>query len=335
MHVILLSGGSGTRLWPMSNAARPKQFLQVLRDDEGKPESMVQRTVRLVRAKSPDASITVATSEDQVGSIEMQLGGDYALSIEPERRDTAPAIMLAAAHVAWTQGASADDSVVVMPIDTFADPSYYANVSRLGQAVAARKADLILLGVRPDHPSTKYGYIVPASTEGEIYDVARFTEKPDERTAGELIAQGALWNCGVFAFRLGWLLDLVAAYSSATSYDELRARYAELPKNSFDYEVVEKADSVCVIPHEGTWKDLGTWDALCEELDEHVSGRAVVDEKSAKNVHVLNDLDIPVVVTGISDAVVVVSSEGILVSSKSASGSIKSLVERASLPDSQ
>ena len=330
MHVILLSGGSGTRLWPLSNAMRPKQFLQVLRDDEGMPESMVQRTVRLVKAQSAEASITVATSEDQVAAIKEQLSGDYALSVEPQRRDTAPAIMLGAAHLAWSQGASPDDAVVVMPIDTYADPAYYANVARLGRAVESNKADLVLLGVKPDHPSTKYGYIVPASTEGEICDVSRFTEKPDKRTAEALISQGALWNCGVFAFKLGWLLKLVSTYSSATSYDDLRARYAELPKNSFDYEVVERAQSVCVIPHEGTWKDLGTWDALCEELSEHISGPATVDDADAKDVHVINELDVPVVVAGISNAVVVVSSEGVLVASKSASSDIKGLVETAS-----
>ena len=329
MHVVLLSGGSGTRLWPLSNAMRPKQFLKVLRDDAGNPESMVQRTVRLVRQQNPNASVTVATSGEQVSILKAQLNGAYGLSIEPERRDTAPAIMLAAAHVAFAQGASKDSAVVVMPIDTYADPVYYANVSKLASAVMADEADLVLLGVEPNHPSTKYGYIVPAATSGEVCPVARFTEKPDEKTAEELIAQGALWNCGVFAFRLGWLLELMSSYSEATSYDELRERYGELPKNSFDYEVVESASSVAVIPYSGTWKDLGTWDALCDELQDPLAGNVMVDEQTTSGVHAINDTDLPLVVAGVSDVVVVVTSDGILVTSKDASSRIKSLVDQA------
>lgn len=334
VHVILLSGGSGTRLWPLSNGARPKQFLKVLRDDEGRPESMVQRTVRLVKQQNPHATITVATGEAQVDAITLHVGSACALSVEPERRDTAPAIMLAAAQVAWSQGASPQATVVVMPIDTYADSTYYANVSRLDEAVRSGKADLVLLGVEPDHPSTKYGYIVPSSTAGAVRDVERFTEKPDENTAKGLIEEGALWNCGVFAFRLGWLLRLLEGYTSATSYEELRARYTELPKNSFDYEVVERAESIAVIPYAGTWKDLGTWDALCDELGEPVMGNAMVDEKTTSDLHVINDTGLPVVVAGISNAVVVAAPDGILVSGKEASSGIKSLVDKVALPDS-
>ena len=327
-HVILLSGGSGTRLWPLSNSMRPKQFLKVLRDDAGDPESMVQRTVRLVRQQNPQATVTVATSDAQVDILRAQLDGAYELSVEPERRDTAPAIMLAAAHVAWSQGASEDAAVVVMPIDTFADAVYYANVSRLAHAVASGGSDLVLLGVEPNHPSTKYGYIVPAEASGDVRPVARFTEKPSKETAEELISQGALWNCGVFAFRLGWLLELMSGYSSAESYDELRERYSELPKNSFDYEVVERASSVAVIPYAGTWKDLGTWDALCDELQDPLAGNVMVDEATTSGVHAINDTDLPLVVAGVSDVVVVVTPDGILVTSKDASSRIKSLVDK-------
>jgi mannose-1-phosphate guanylyltransferase len=126
------------------------------------------------------------------------------------------------------------------------------------------------------------------------------------------------------------LQRITREYVDVSTYDEMLDRYSELPKNSFDYEVVERAQSVCVIPHEGTWKDLGTWDALCEELSEHISGPATVDDADAKDVHVINELDVPVVVAGISNAVVVVSSEGVLVASKSASSDIKGLVETAS-----
>ena len=332
-NVILLSGGSGSRLWPLSNGARSKQFLKVLRDPEGVHESMVQRTVRLIRKQVPSAKLTIATSSSQVDALALQLEQPYSLSVEPERRDTAPAIMLACAHVAWEQGADPDSTVVVLPIDSYADPTYYSNITHIAEAVRSGASDLVLLGVAPTYPSEKYGYIVPASSKAEIgtnlLSVARFTEKPNESDARNLINQGALWNCGVFAFRLGWLLNLISRYTDATSYGELRTRYGELPKNSFDYEVVERAESVGVVPYAGAWKDLGTWNTLCEELVEPTSGCVWLDAATTSNVHAVNETGLPMVVAGISDAVVAATPDGILVSGKEASARIKGLVEKA------
>ncbi len=330
LNVVLLSGGSGTRLWPLSNGARSKQFLKVLRDDEGNPESMVQRTIRLVRRENEDVSITVATSAAQADAIGLQVEQPYELSLEPERRDTAPAIMLAAANVAWKQGAKPESTVVVMPIDTYADPEYYANVAKLDAAVQSGVADIVLLGVEPTYPSAKYGYIVPKVADGDVRPVARFTEKPDEAKAAKLIDAGALWNCGVFAFKLAYMLELIAQYSDATSYESLRDNYRDLPRNSFDYEVVEKAASVAVVPYSGAWKDLGTWNTLSEELAEPTSGKVWLDEGTCSNVHVVNETNLPVVVAGLEDAVVVATSDGVLVSDKAASAHIKGLVEDAS-----
>lgn len=332
-NVVLLSGGSGSRLWPLSNGARSKQFLKVLRTPDGAHESMVQRTVRLVREQVPAANLTIATSASQVDALALQLEQPYSLSVEPERRDTAPAIMLACAHVAWEQNANPNSAVVVIPIDSYVDPEYYSNVARIAKAVQAGAAELVLLGVEPTYPSEKYGYIVPASREAKTTDnvltVARFTEKPREAAARELIEQGALWNCGVFAFRLGWLLDLISRYSDATSYEDLRSRYGELPKNSFDYEVVERATSVGVMPYSGAWKDLGTWNTLCEELAEPTTGRVWLDTATTSNIHAINETGLPIVIAGISDAVVTATPDGILVSGKEASANIKGLVEEA------
>ena len=347
IHVVLLSGGSGTRLWPLSNAARSKQFLKVLRDDKGVPESMVQRTTRCVREQCPEAKVTIATSAAQVEELEYQLADDFELSLEPERRDTAPAIMLAAAHVAWEQGASPDATVVAMPIDTYADPAYYQSIRQLDEAVQARVAELVLLGVEPTRPSSKFGYIVPKpAADGEntaqgagagadvgACPVDRFVEKPDHALASELIGQGALWNCGVFAFRLDYLLDIVRSYSDAAGYASLRARYAELPRNSFDYEVVERASSVAVIRYAGAWKDLGTWGSLCEELSEETAGKVLVDAETSQGVHVVNELDVPVVVAGVDDVAVAVTSDGVLVAGKGADARVRDLVGQAALPE--
>ena len=326
IHLVLLSGGSGTRLWPLSNSTRSKQFLKVLRDADGKHVSMVQRVFGQIGSVDANVDITIATCASQEESIRRQVEGGYALVLEPERRDTAPAIMLACAHLALEQGAGEGDTVIVMPIDSYADQAYYDSVVRLDEAVQSDFAELVLMGVEPTYPSGKYGYIVPAAGEGWPRRVERFTEKPDEGTARELISQGALWNCGVFAFRLGWLTGLTARYLACGTFEEFRSRYSELPKNSFDYEVVERASSIGAVSYAGEWKDLGTWNTLTDEMAEFTSGRVVVDSKTCENVHVINETGFPMVVAGITDSVVVATPDGILVSGKEASANIKAEV---------
>lgn len=329
MHIVLLSGGSGTRLWPLSNDARSKQFLKVLRDTEGKPVSMVQRTYSMIEDCLLDADVTIATCEQQKASIQAQINGEYQLVLEPERRDTAPAIMLACMHLLTEQKADPKDTVIVMPIDAFAERAFYGKLKELDCAVRAGTQDLVLLGVEPAYASTKYGYIVPANREGDVWPVKCFAEKPDTARAQELISLGALWNCGVFAFRLEYLADIVHGYVSEASFDILKSNYSLLPKRSFDYEVVEKADSIAVIPFTGVWKDLGTWDALTEEMAEVSSGRAHIDAATSSNIHVINETGLPMVVAGLHDAVVVATPDGILVSDKETSANIKSLVADA------
>lgn len=329
IHIILLSGGSGSRLWPLSNDARSKQFLKVLRDANGNHVSMVQRTFDQIERVVPGADVTVATCATQVRALEMQVKGHYAEVVEPERRDTAPAIMLACEHLLAKQGAGLADPVIVMPIDSYVEDAYFQKVADVASAIEANAADIVLLGVEPAYPSEKYGYIVPSESQGSPRMVECFTEKPNEAKASELIGRGALWNCGVFGFRLGYVLDILSQYGSYTSYEDLQSRYAELPKNSFDYEVVETAESVAVIPYAGSWKDLGTWNTLTEEMGESVSGRVSIDEDSCSDVHAINELGIPVVIAGLHDSVVVATPDGVLVSGKEESAHIKSLVKEA------
>lgn len=329
IHLVLLSGGSGTRLWPLSNSSRSKQFLKVLRDAQGNHVSMVQRVFGQIRNVDADLDVTIATCVSQENSIRSQVEGEYTLVLEPERRDTAPAIMLAGANLALEQKADAGDTVVVMPIDTYADQAYYDGIVKLDEAVQVDFADLVLLGVEPTYPSEKYGYIVPTSSEGDSRRVERFTEKPDEATAEKLIDQGALWNCGVFAFKLGYLTELTVKYLTTDTFEGFRSRYSELPKNSFDYEVVEKADSIGVVSYSGQWKDLGTWNTLTDEMADETAGRVVIDDKTCENVHVINETGFPMVVAGLKDAVVVATPDGILATGKDASANIKKQVAQA------
>lgn len=324
MQIILLSGGSGKRLWPLSNEARSKQFLKLLKAPDGGFESMVQRVTRQIKESGLMCPVTVATSIFQKDAIENQLGESVAVVTEPCRRDTFPAICLATNYLHKVKGCRRDEVVVVMPSDPYTENGYFKTIGRMVEAVEKDQADLVLMGITPTYPSSKFGYVVPADKlpEGENYKVRRFTEKPSIEGAEALLKEGAFWNGGVFAFRLGYLLDISDRYVSAPSFEELRSRYEEFPKISFDYEVAEKASSVAVVPYSGQWKDLGTWNTLTDELSAQSIGNVIMDE-SSENTHVINELEVPIMCIGAKDLVVAASPDGILVSNKAQSEGIK------------
>ncbi|HEX7057749.1 MAG TPA: sugar phosphate nucleotidyltransferase [Bacilli bacterium] len=330
MKLVLLSGGSGKRLWPLSNDSRSKQFLQVLRNESGDMESMVQRVWRQLRKCGLQRHAVIATGKGQVDMIRGQLGGAAPLVVEPERRDTFPAIALAAAYLYSIAGVSLQETVVVLPVDPYVEDAFFLMLHALDEALRHSKADLALIGVKPTHPAEKYGYIIPkkvksgAGTAGYL-PIRMFKEKPDCRLAAKLIAQGALWNCGVFAFRLAFLINHLERRGIPLSFEALARKYDALPKNSFDYEIVEKTAARIVIPYAGTWKDLGTWNTLTEEMETRALGNAWIGE-AADNSHVVNELGIPVALIGIRNAVVAASHDGILVADKAYSHQIKTLL---------
>ena len=326
MNIVLLSGGSGKRLWPLSNDVRSKQFIKIFKTEEGGYESMVQRVYRQIRAVDPRADVTIATSKTQVSAIHNQLGDSVGVCVEPCRRDTFPAIALAAAYLHDVRGVAADEAVVVCPVDPYVETDYFAALRKLAEQAAAGQANLVLMGIEPTYPSEKYGYILPESA-APVSAVRTFQEKPDEATARGYIEQGALWNGGVFAFRLGWLLERAAALIGTGEYEALYSGYDKLPKISFDYAVVEKEPSIQVMRFAGQWKDMGTWNTLTEAMEEDHIGKAMLSE-TCRNVHVLNELDVPVLCMGLHDVVVSASPEGILVSDKEQSSYIKPFVDR-------
>ena len=328
MQIILLSGGSGKRLWPLSNSTRSKQFLQLLQDPDGKKESMVQRVVRQISESALDASVTIATSASQRDFIETQLGATVDVVTEPERRETFPAIALSTSYLASQKGCQRDEVVVVMPCDTYTEARYFEKISQMSALVENEVADLVLMGVRTTHASADFGYILPFATDEEpsYMMVKRFTEKPTEKKAQELIRQGAYWNGGVFAFRLGYMLDIIAQYTSAETYAELREHYSELPKISFDYEVAEKATSMAVVPFDGKWKDLGDWNSLVRELPKATMGNVILGN-DVEGTTVINELSLPVVCDGVKNIVVAAGHDGILVCSRESSEYIKQYVD--------
>lgn len=324
MNLVLLSGGSGQRLWPLSNDIRSKQFIKIFHKEDDSLESMVQRVYRQIKTVDTDATVTIATSKSQVSAIYNQLGEDVGISVEPYRRDTFPAIALAAAYLKDVLGVEEEESVVVCPVDPYVENDYFEALKELGERAEVSNANLVLMGIEPTYPSEKYGYIIPTGKE-QVSKVSVFKEKPTQEVAKDYIAKGALWNGGVFAFKLGYVLQRAHELIDFIDYTDLFNKYETLNKISFDYAVVEHEPEIEVMRFAGTWKDLGTWNTLTEAMDSQAVGEAMFNE-TCENVHVVNELDVPILCMGLKDVVVSASPEGILVSDKEQSSYIKPFV---------
>ena len=326
MNIVLLSGGSGKRLWPLSNDVRSKQFIKIFKREDGTYESMVQKVYHQIKKVDSDAVVTIATSKTQVSTIHNQLGDNVGISVEPCRRDTFPAIVLATAYLIDVMNVSPDESVVVCPVDPCVQDDYFEALKELSNQADRCEANLILMGIEPTYPSEKYGYIIPEN-KNHTAKVLTFKEKPSKEIAEEYIAQGALWNGGVFAFKLRYVMQRAHELIDFIDYNDLYAKYDLLTKISFDYAVVENEDKIQVQRFCGEWKDLGTWNTLIEATEEKIIGKGIMDDK-CENVHILNEMDVPVLAMGLHDVVISASPEGILVSDKEQSSYIKPFVDK-------
>ena len=329
MNIILLSGGSGKRLWPLSNEVRSKQFIKIFRRpgaEDTAPdayESMVQRVYRQILSVDPDAAVTIATSKSQVSAIYNQIG-DVGISVEPCRRDTFPAIALATAYLHDVKGMSEEDAVVVCPVDPYVDADYFRCVRNLYEAARQGKNNLTLMGIAPTYPSEKYGYIKPDGSGGYT-----FTEKPTKEKAEEYIRAGALWNGGVFAYRLSYVLNKARELLGTADYAALFHNYDSLKKISFDYAVVEQETDIEVLRYAGTWKDIGTWNTFTEAMEDAVIGRGMIGD-GCEDVHIVNNLNLPILAMGLKDTVIAAGPDGILVSARDTADAIKPFVDRLS-----
>lgn len=326
MNIILLSGGSGKRLWPLSNDVRSKQFIKIFKKEDGLYESMVQRVYRQIKTVDTDASVVVATSKSQVSSIHNQLGDDVGICVEPCRRDTFPAIALACSYLKDVKKIDINEPVVVCPVDPYVEDDYFKALQDLSTEAVNSSSNLVLMGIEPTYPSEKYGYIISSDKE-KVSKVLSFKEKPTKEVAEEYIKKGALWNGGVFAFKLKYVLEKAHELIDFTDYDDLFSKYDSLTKISFDYAVVEHEKEIEVIRFKGMWKDLGTWNTLTEAMEENIVGKGELND-TCKNVHIINEMDTPILAMGLHDVVISASPEGILVSDKEQSSYIKPFVDK-------
>lgn len=318
MEIVLLSGGSGKRLWPLSNDNRSKQFLKVLKHNN-EYESMVQRVYRQINETLKDVNITISTSISQKAILEKQLNNNVDIVCEPSRRNTFPAILLAAAHLYLNKNVDLNETITILPIDSYVENTYFENLLKMDEIIKNNKANICLLGIKPTYPSEKYGYIIKK-------DKIEFKEKPNKELASEYINQSALWNGGVFCLKLNYLIDYLKKYIEFNNFEDVINNFDKLEKTSFDYAVLEKESSIDVIEYNGCWKDLGTWNTLTEEIEEKIG--KVITSEDCINTSVVNELNIPVVALGLKDIVVATSPDGILVSNKDKSSYLNNYLDQ-------
>lgn len=326
MHIILLCGGSGQRLWPLSGSIRSKMFLPLLPAPDGGTESMIGRVCRQLGQAGLDESLLLVAHQEQLPLIRQHTGGRYPVIGEPYKRGTFTAAVSGALHLLGTGKAQPEDIICIAPADMFADDDFFAQFHQFEAVLAASQAGLLLLGTKPGYPSEQYGYIVPAQEEASGYaPVLFFAEKPDAATALELMRKQALWNCGVFALPLSFLLEHLERLGLPAEPAALTALYPDLPVRSFDNEVAERSTKAVVVRHEGEWSDLGSWDTLADRLASQVIGAGGLWGECG-NSQLINELEVPLHVIGVPGIVAIAGPDGILIAARKDANLIKEIL---------
>lgn len=338
-YAVILSGGSGTRLWPLSRSMRPKQLLCI-----NGSESLLQQTAgRVLQHVGADRVLTV-THEDHkfevMGQLsEVDIGLPAGVLAEPQARNTLPAIALAVSRIAKN---NPEAIVGVFPSDhAIGDEETFLQAWKTAEE-GARQGYLVLIGISPDEPATGYGYIQPAGIlergdGGQIRKVARFVEKPDTASARVFVAEGYLWNGGMFIVRASVLMQLLRdlqpdIYSVITSIDEknLAERYAGLPSVSMDIGIAERANNVAVVPADMHWSDLGSWDSIYQQGNHDANGNLVEGDVIAEDSNncLLWATDGFLATLGVNHLAVIQTADATLICDRGRTEDIRNLVAR-------
>jgi mannose-1-phosphate guanylyltransferase len=347
MHAVIMAGGRGTRFWPRSREKKPKHLLDIISH-----RTIIQETIDRILPLIGPENILVVTGHKHARALMNQLpqipSGN--IIIEPEGKNTAPCIGLAALHIQKKIG---DDIMVVLPSDhAIADPGKFLQVIRAAAQTAAGGDALVTIGIKPTSPQTGFGYIeqgnsIESGTTEEIFHVKSIREKPDFKQASEFVQSGKFyWNSGMFIWRAStilksisrWLPDL---YSGLTTINEalglpgekaaIRRIYKNLAPISIDYGVMEKADNVYTVKGDFGWSDVGSWDALWEisakdkNGNAYIGGSNVISEGSTGSL-VYSPKKL-VALAGVKDLIVVETEDALLICPKGNSQDVKKIVD--------
>lgn len=337
---VILSGGSGTRLWPLSRKAYPKQFLNLY--GEG---TMFQQTLKRVKQIEGLREIVVVANQEHrfiVAEQLRQLGDEGRILLEPEGKNTAPAIALAAIDVMKRFG---DAHLIVLSSDHALEANgNFVKAIQSALALSERSA-LVTFGIVPTSPETGYGYIQASEPVLEGYRVERFIEKPPREAAIQMVESGGFyWNSGMFVFKASQILSELKQYrpdiyeacglvgdSTSPDLDFIRydsALFEKIPSESIDYAVLESSKNVAVIPFAGKWSDVGSWDALWNISDKDRDGNAIIGKVTAMNTQnsYIRSTSKHVAVAGLEEVVVIATEDAVLVADKSHAQQVKDLV---------
>ncbi len=346
---VILSGGSGTRLWPVSREAFPKPFMKL-----GGELSLLQRTLgRSLPLADGHLAAIVTNNEyffktrEEIENLPQAAGHRVVQLLEPVGRNTAPAIAMAAL---WAQSIDPQATLLVLPADhLIPDEAAFQDSARRAAALAAQGA-IVLFGIHPTAPETGFGYIeTGAALPGDALEVRRFVEKPDAARAAQFVAAGNfVWNSGMFCFGAQTILDALRANAPdvlATARSAWEAgrtaaterklpidadAFAACPDISIDYAVMEKADGVVVLPSHFGWSDIGSWKAVSEQFVPDADGNTTIGETmlvGSRNTHVQSE-DRLVAAVGVENLLVVDTPDALLVASKDASQQVREIVNR-------
>ncbi|RRJ67274.1 hypothetical protein EHV15_33370 [Paenibacillus oralis] len=312
LKIILLCGGKGSRLWPLSYPGRTKPFIPLF-ESGGKKYSAIQRIWHQLQRSGLSRFACILIGPDQRKILLEQLGDSVPYLVEPSGRGTYPAIVYAAASLNSLN--QADEMFLVLPADFYVEDDFFDLLWKLEPSLIRSGAKLALIGTKPTGASERFGYIVTGAKDNsqrcEYMTVERFVEKPLQNEAMALVAQGGWWNCGAAAVTRSTLVHLLEQDGFELDSSMISRRFHELEQISFDYKVLQRTRDIIMLPFEGKWRDLGSWD-VWEQVRREQRGREM-EERSGRKVTIINETELEVKVEGVDDVLVVVSTAGVLV----------------------
>jgi len=288
---VLISGGKGKRLWPLSTDERPKQFVKIFNNT-----CMLEITYNKLTKICDKEDVYIATGNEYVELTKETLPYFENIIIEKEAIGTFAAILNVAVYLKEIKNTSDNEIVSILPVDHDLDDSFYSALALAEKRIIDGNINLCLIGIKPNKPSTQYGYII--SENGIIKE---FKEKPNMELAQEYISNGALWNSGVVVFKLKEILDIAGKYLTYKTYDDFVEKYNILPHISFDYEVLEKSNNVGLITYDKHFEDIGTWENIANKIS----------KPDEYNTNIINTEDKKIINDGVKNIIIINTKDGI------------------------